>query len=68
MDLKILGEEEGHRVSLECPEGQLTLFSESLHFDSPRLRTASGLWSSLTGVVMKLGLPSQFLNPGCPKG
>lgn len=70
MDLKILGEEEGHRVLLECPEGQLSpSFQKASILRIPDSGEPQVCGSpSLAGVVMKLGLPSQLLNPGCPKG
>lgn len=45
MALKILGEEEGRRVSLECPEGQLTpSFQKASVLTIPGL--APGPWLS----------------------
>lgn len=70
MDLKILRKEEEHGVSLECPEGHLSLsFQKASVLDIPGSGEPQACGSpSLAGVVMKLGLPSQLLNPGCPKG
>lgn len=68
MDLKTLGEE-GLRVSLECPEGQLTpSFQKVSILALPSSGEPQACGSpSLAGVVMKLGLPSQLLNPVAQK-
>lgn len=70
MKLKILGEEEGHGVSLECPEGPLApSFQKASVLAVPGSGEPQACGSpSLAGVVMKLGLPGQLLNAGCPKG